>query len=165
MGSGSKGKSEYRNPIQITTSIQGVFLSSVRAFAGVGDPTGGDLALDEFMESVHIEGERGDESNIGHPLFRPFTVRRFGYNTGLPEKDKLAYDNVTGRFLAYSQLLEGMRIYATATYSLMQEFGIEVGDTIAIEDITMGVRRLFLIEGSKESESGLELSLIDVLGG
>lgn len=164
-GGGGKGKSNYKNPVQITTSVQGAFIAAVKGFAGVGDPKGGDLAIDQFMESVHLEGETSSQSNIGHPLFRPFTLRRFGYDTGLPENNKLAYDNVSGKYLAYCQLEEGMRIYISGGYTLLDDFNIAVGDTIYIEDITMGVRRLFLVEGMSESESGIELNILDVLGG
>lgn len=164
-GGGGKSKSSYKNPVQITVSVQGAFLGSVKGFAAVGDPSGGDLAMDEFLETVKIEPEKSDLSNIGHPFYRPFTLRRFGHNTGLPVRHNLAYDNATGRFLAAAQLDEGMRVYVNASYDLIDDYNITVGDTICIEDITMGVRRLFLVEGLDESEGGITLNLLDVLGG
>jgi hypothetical protein len=165
MGGGSgKSKSSYKNPVEITVSVQGVFFGGVKGFAAVGDPEGGDLGVDEFMESVRIEPEKADLSNIGHPFYRPFTLRRFGHNVGLPERHRLAYDNLTGRYLAAAQLDEEMRVYVQASYQLIDDYDIQVGDTICIEDITMGVRRLFLVEGLNESESGIELTLLDVLG-
>lgn len=165
MGGGGKSKSTYKNPYQITTSVQGVFIGAIKGYANVGDLTGVDLAIDEFMETVRIESEKANLSNIGHPLYRPYLNRRFGFNVGLPARQGLAYDNVSTRYLALRQLEEEGRVFASATYNLMDEFDIDVGDTIAIEDITMGVRRLFLVEGITESDQGVELNLLDVLGG
>ena len=165
MGGGSKGKSSFKNPYSITVAVQGVFIGGIRGYANTGDLAEIDLAMDEFIETVSIEAEKGDLSNIGHPLYRPYIMRRFGYRTGLPIKENLAYDSITAKYLAMSQLEEEGRVFATATYSLIDEFNVDVGDTIAIEDITMGVRRLFLIEGMNETDSGVELTLMDVLGG
>ena len=164
-GGGGKSKNKYKNPYLVTTSVQGIFLGAIRGYANVGDMNGVDLALEEFMESVAIEPEKSDLSNIGHPLYRPYVLRRFGYGIGVPVRQGLAYDNVSSKFLAMQQLEEEGRVYASASYTLIDEFKIDVGDTIAIEDITMGVRRLFLVEGMSESDTTVELTLLDVLGG
>lgn len=165
MSGGKGGKSSYKSPLSLSISVQGVFIGAIRGYAAATEPRGADIALDEFIETVKIETEKADLSNIGHPNYRPFMARRFGYNLGTPERGNLAYDNVTGKYHAFLQLQEGMRVLASARYSLIDEYKLNQGDTINIEDITMGVRRLFFIEAIEETESGVDLTLIDVLGG
>jgi len=164
-GGGGKGKSSYKNPVSISVSVQGVYVGAVKGYSGVGDVTTSDLSLDQFLETVRLETQKADLSNLGHPLYRPFTVRRFGYDIGVPEPHNLAYDAVSTMYLAFCQLQEGMRVFATGRYSLYDDFQVAVGDTITVEDISMGVRRLFLVTGLTETPEGLELTLLDVLGG
>ena len=158
-------KSQYQNPLNVACSMQGVYIGATVGYAGTGDVTSADLALDEFMEVVRIETQKSTLTNLGHPLYRPFTVRRFGYDVGKPERHNLAYDSVSTMFLAFSQLEEGMRVFASGRYTLYDDFTISVGDTIAVEDISMGVRRLFLVDGLTETPTSVELTLLDVLGG
>lgn len=163
--SGGGKSSSYKSAVNITSSMQGVFVAAAKGYAGSGDSVDTDLSLDEFMETVSLELEKPDLSNIGHPLYRPFMARRFGYNMGNPASCNLAYDSVSGKYHAFIQLQEGMRVLATATYDLIDEFHLVRGNTIAIYDITMGVMRLFMIQSIEESDTGISLSLLDVLGG
>ena len=165
MGGGKSGKASYRNPVNITSSMQVVAIGGVRAHAGITGTEGGDLSVDSFIESVHLETERPDLSNLGHPLYKPVMVRRVGKNVGNPIKSDVVYDNVTGKFQAFLQLQEGMRGIATGKLQLIDDIDVAVGDTLPVDDLTYGVRRLLLVEGIDESSKGLELTVIDVLGG
>lgn len=165
MGGGGKSKSSYKNPIEITSMMHWVGIGAVRAYSAVNSGKGSDLDVSKFLETVPLEVETSDLSNIGHPLYRPFMVRRYGHNVGLPEESNLAYDNVNTRWWAFNQIQEGMRVVATGKLQTLDDFHIHIGDTIPFEDITMGVRRLWLIEGIQESADGIEFLLVDVLGG
>ncbi|MCK7495099.1 MAG: hypothetical protein MZW92_31425 [Comamonadaceae bacterium] len=92
-------------------------------------------------------------------------LRRYGANVGLPVQSPMAYDHATARWWAFQHLQEGMRVMATGTYNLLDETTVSVGETIAIEEASMGVRRMFLVDGEKETKAGVTLSLIDVIGG
>lgn len=164
---GGKSKSSYKNPVNITSQMQLVAIGGVRAYAGITGTEGGDLSVDSFIESVHLETERESMAStpLGHPLYKPVMVRRVGKNVGNPVKNDLVYDNVTGKFQAFLQLQEGMRGIAGGKVFLIDDINIKVGDTLPVDDLTYGVRRLLLVEGIEESSSGLELSVIDVLGG
>lgn len=158
MGSNKGGT--VKNPARWSVVADPVFLGAIRGYVGINKPTGEDLSYDQFLETVELT-----VANQGHPLFRPFMVRRYGANVGLPAENMLAYDHPTARWQAYQQLEEGMRVMATATYELIDELQVQVGDTISIEDVSMGVRRLWLIEGIQETHQSVSLTLIDVLGG
>ena len=54
---------------------------------------------------------------------------------------------------------------ATCRLQTFDDFTLDIGDTIPIDDTSMGVRRHWLIEGVSEDASGVSLSLIDVIGG
>lgn len=157
---GSKSGGDVKNPARWSIVADPCFLGAARGYVGINKPTGEDLSFDQFLENVELT-----VINPGHPLFRPFMVRRYGANQGLPMQSALSYDHPTARWAAYQQLEEGMRVMASATYELMDELQVEVGSTISIEDLTMGVRRLWLVEGMQETHQGITLALIDVLGG
>lgn len=165
-GSGGKQKSAYTNPVQIQTQLDAVFLGAVKGYAGLtGSAVGGDLSLDSFIEAVSLEVERADASNIGHPNYKPVMVRRHGFNRGKAEISNLAYDPATGQYAAFNQLQEGMRIIASSKLESINDYTLNVGDTIALDEVTMGSRRLWLIDGIDESDKEITFDLIDVLGG
>ena len=167
MGGGGKSKSNYKNPVDITSQMQLVAIGAVRAYAGVTGTEGGNLSVDSFIETVRLETERDTMANspLGHPLYKPFMVRRVGQNVGKPVVNQLVYDNVTGKFQAFLQLQEGMRGMAGGKVTLIDDINVQVGDTLAVDDLTYGVRRLLLVEGLDESPAELSLDVIDVLGG
>jgi hypothetical protein len=145
--------------------INWVGIAAVRGYSGINSSEGADLDITKFLEVVPIEVEKAGLTNIGHPLYKPFMVRRFGADIGLPETSNLAYDQVTAKWWSWNQLQEGIRVIAAARLSTMDDYHLNVGDTIAIEDDTFGVRRLWLIEGVSETQDGIDLLLLDVIGG
>ena len=164
-GGGGKSKGSYKNPIQISSLVEWVGIAAIRGYSGVNAPDGADLDINQFLVVNPIEVEKSNMGNIGHPLYRPFMARRYGTGIGKPEKSQLAYDNINATWWAWNQLEDGMRVIATAKLQTMDDFHIMVGDTIAFDDSTMGVRRLWLVEGVNEDANGVELLLIDVIGG
>lgn len=157
---GNKGTA-VKNPARWTILNESMCLGAIRGYAGVTATSSEDLSYDQFMERVELVVDKP-----GHPLFRPFMVRRYGANVGLPVQSPLAYDHATARWWAFQQLQENMRVMAAGSYTLLDELNAGVGDTIAMEDASMGVRRMFLVDGEKETKSGgVTLNIIDVIGG
>lgn len=163
MGGKSGGKA--KTPVGLTSSVQGVFIGQIKGYATVFNPEGADLSFDQFIETAWVEPETPTRNNQGHPLYKPFMIRRFGSYVGVPFQAPLAYDAASGRFAAFSQLQEGFRITATAKYTAIDEYATDTGDTLATEDPTLGVHRLWLVEGTEETEKGITFTLVDVLGG
>lgn len=161
----SKGGGTVYVPAQITTAVKGVWVNAAKGYAGPISKHGTELNIDQFIETVRIEPELPNQDNVGHPNYKPFMLRRYGENQVNLAASNLAYDTVTGKWQAYLQLQESLRIMATGELTLIDTFSIGVGDTIAFDDMSMGVRNLFLIEGMEESPQGVKLTLIDVLGG
>ncbi len=161
---GSKGGSTTV-PAQITTAVKGVFINAVKAYAGPVTTNIADLNLDQFISMVTTESQNEHLSNVGHPNYKPFMLRRYGERQGAIVPNTLAYDTVTGKWQAYLLLQESINIVATGEITLVDSWQIEVGDTIAIDDLSMGVRNLFLIEGKDETPKEIKFSLIDVIGG
>lgn len=166
MGGGGKGsKSSYKNPVSITTLLEWVGMAAIRGYAGTNTAAGADLDMNKFMEIVPIETEQASGATIGHPNYKPFMVRRHGYNVGLPIESKLAYDQASALWWAWSQLQECFRVVASAKMQTLNDYHIDPGDTIAVEEESFGVRRLWLVEGTVETPEGVELQLMDVIGG
>ena len=156
---GSGGGAKVSNPARWSSANEGAFIGAIRGYAGVNSPQGEDLSFDQFLEQVDLTVD-----DDGHPLFRPFMIRRYGAYAGLAEENPLAYDHPTARYKAFQQLEEGMRVAAYGEYALIDELYLEVGDTVAVENISTGIRRLFLVEGISEDENGIVAQIVDVLG-
>lgn len=157
---GNKNKGTIKNPARWTALNEGVFFGAVRGYAGTTAATSEDLSYEQFMETVTLVAD-----NDSHPLYKPFMIRRYGANVGLPIKSDLAYDHASAKWWAFMNLQEGMRVMATGSYSLLDDINVKVGDTIGIEESSMGLRRMFLVDGEKETMKGVTLNIIDVMGG